>query len=377
MSQPATETAPTTTEPQTTAPPAEVAATEAAPATPAVNPRDDLKAAIEAHKAALGMTGKKDEEPPPAEPEKPDEAAAPAETKEEPKTDAQPAQDAAQATPAAPVEPDSPPDIIARYLKQERAARAAKKQAEEAAAAAKAEQEAARAARETAEKARQATDELMALAKSNPQAAVRKLLGDATLRDSTVLYDLITSLDDKNGTAAPTQTEEERVAALVAREIETRKAAEQREAEAARVKAEQQRQAENKANREIYFSGLAEEFKANAAKYPFLAAEAVSTAEMDTWIGQQFNANHVLPSPDAIFAHFDGVQKKRAERLAAALHKTGGPTPPVTPQQKPSPNTALKVTVDSRGKAPTRTDERKSFRDEREEIMQRLERTRA
>lgn len=375
MSQTATETATTTHTDTAITTPAEAAPAATPAQAAAVDPRDDLRAAIAEHKAALRM---KDEPvaQAPAEGDKPTETATLAEVKEEPKTDAQAAQEA-QGTPAAPAETDSPPDVIARYLRQERAARAAKKQAEEAAAASKAEQEAARVAKETAEKARQTTDELMALAKSNPKEAVRKLLGDSTLRDSSVLYDLMTGLDEKG--EAPKQTEEERVVALVSREIEIRKAAEQKVEEEARVQAEQKRQAENKQNREIYFTGLAEEFKANSTKYPFLAAGGMKISEIDTWIGEQFAATHVLPTPDAIFTHFDGVQKKVAEKLAAALHKTGGPTPPATPQsgQKPSPNAALKVGVDSRGKPPVKTGEHKSFRDEREEIMQRLDRTRA
>jgi hypothetical protein len=131
--------------------------------------------------------------------------------------------------------------------------------------------------------------------------------------------------------------------------------------EAARLAAEKEAQAKDaeasKRGKEAYFTGLQEEYKARAADYPFLTAEAVDRPEIDAWMQQEYNRTLKIPTPQQVLDHFEEVQKARAARLAAPWQRLNGgqnPTPAPT-GQKPvqgNPSAALRVGVDTQGKAP-------------------------
>lgn len=374
---------------------------DTAPATPARPP--ELVAAMEAHKASLDARlgkGARASEHESTEPAGASSAAPAAQTTQDevkgkegaPEVQPEASGEQASSTPdkAAQRTEDTPADVIGKYLRQTRLAEEARKQAAAEASAAKAAAEEAKRAHEAAEAAkreaaqeRAKAAELRELAKTKPDEAIRRLVGDTALRDSTVIIDLVEKLGkgeaiEAEGTQGLTQEQiiERVVAAVKAQQEADRKAeAEKQEAEAAKTAQEKAKEIE--ANRAAYFTGLNGEFEAKRHLYPFMASKrgGVSREAIDQWLQSRYAQTHALPSPDQIFEHFNEECRQEAlaysKSLGIPTQTSGQPKPPTL-----SPSAAIKTGVDSRGKPPVPTTPL-SLKDERELIVRRLEQTSA
>lgn len=357
------------------APPAQAPA--AAPPAPAA---DDLAAAVAAHQAQIRESaGRTDvsaevallESGTPAAATTTPDAAKPAEGE-------QPAAATTEtATEAKPVEEtaDKVSDNIARYLRQERLARQDRQ-------AAKAEREALAAERvkleaERAERSKEA--DLRALAKTNPVAATKALLGDDTLRGNFVI-ELLNQLAAEESGQPVQLTDAQREAAIVEKAKAAiraeQEAAAAKEREAAEVKRQQQ-VADNARGKEAFFTGLATQFKAERDKYPFLAAEPVDVPVIDRWLESEFNRTGKVATPAEIFTHFESLQEARAQRLAGVLGKKNGVTTaqPAAPVKTNAAAAPVARPQDTRGSAPVTPSAhgKPTFKSEREAIIARLE----
>jgi len=314
--------------------------------------------------------------------------AAPAATGEaQPAAQAPTPQAADPTQPAPAAEPEKPQDTVASsvglYLRQKRAAEQAEKRA-------KAEAESARAAKASAEAeaakataAEKAAAELAELAKTDPVAAIRKLVGDERLNGSTAIVDLVNALAGQE--TKPELTEEQRVAAIAAKveaDIRAKLKAEQEEAEAKRVAeakaAEDAREQRNMAAKEAFFIGLDAELKASYDKYPLLEAkQGFSTKAAEEWIEERFKATGKPPLPHEIFTHFEQEYERDADAFIAARQKRMGaqPAPSVQPAQaQRSPAAAIApatTQADSRGRV-VNHNEPTDYLQRREEMLRRL-----
>jgi hypothetical protein len=285
-------------------------------------------------------------------------------------------------TPAAPAEApaveakpavEKPPEDavaanIAKYLRQERLASQERK-----AIAAERETIKAQTVAIESERANRAKEQdLRELAKRDPVAATKALLGDETLR-GTFVVDLINKLSADDSGVVPQITEEQR-SELITKQAEERVMAKLKAEEAERVKkAEEETNAKNAQGKEAFFVGLGQQFQLESDKYPFLAAEGVPTREMDAWIESQFNATRKIPAPAAIFEHFDKVQEARAQRFIAAHQKRASvaTAPASLPSERPAPSTL--ATNDTRGKPLRSAEPGETLKQQRERIAASLD----
>lgn len=252
------------------------------------------------------------------------ETAPPAET-----TAAEPGQ-AAETTEAKPADAEPPKDSvadrIAAYLQQERRL----KQQQTKLAADRAAVEAERAQIEAAKAQKQKEVDLRELAKKDPYAAVKQLLGDETLRGSFVV-DMLNRLSaEESGQVVETdQQREDRIAKqaeerAIAR-IKAEREAEEKARADARAKEEADLAKKNAAGKEAFFLGLHEQLKADIDKYPYIAAnDGIAPGEVDKWMQQQFAQTGKIPSHTEIFTHFNSQYAAEAERHWRSYMKING-----------------------------------------------------
>lgn len=324
-----TDTATVTEAAPSSAPTAEAPATPAPP--PVSAPAEDLAAAVAAHTTqirgqAAGRTDRSAEDVllgPRSS------TAVLSGTAEQAATDASAVHTTeVQGQQAAKPEPDPVATNIARYLEQTRLAREARKAAQQEREAVARERQAIEA--ERAERAKETS--LRELAKRDPVAATKALLGDQTLRGNFVV-DLLNRMAAEEAGQEPQVSEAEREAQLVEKTRAAIKAEQDAEEAARKAEADRQRQVQTEQNqraKEAFFTGLVEQFKGTREQYPFLAAEPVDIPTIDKWLEGEFQRTGKIATPAEIFAHFETQQEARAQKLAAVVERKrgGAATPP-------------------------------------------------
>jgi hypothetical protein len=265
---------------------------------------------------------------------------------------------AAEAAKEEPKKEDEVPAALAQYLRDKRAVgkRAAEVEKEKASLAEQ---------RSALEAERKATTEQIARAKrveelkaSNPIKAIEEMFGTDALK-GTLAFDLLARSAELSGEAEPTP---ERIAESAAarakleimQEIKADEDAKAKAKADSDAKAEEARRADNARGKEAFFVGLDAQFDEVRDQYPFLSSDVLSADEVDEFMAGHFGPGKTnqLPTPDAIFKHFEDVRERAAEKHAATLARKRGTTSAQSAPAKPSPAAAIVrgATVDTRGR---------------------------
>ena len=248
--------------------------------------------------------------------------------------------------PAPPAE-DAVAKNIARYLRQQREVKVERANLAR-------DREAFQAEQQARAKEMEALQRFQSAKAKDPVTAVEELLGEDTLQGTFVL-DLMERMKQKDPATPLSQEKVIEIASQRAAALNEAKMREQQEQSAKAQAARQQEQIDR--NKEVFFTGLQTQFLANAAnaeKYPYLAAAPVETPEVDDVIQAHFAATKQIPTPDMIFAHFDKMQERKAQKLLEVARKRAGGTAPAAPTAAKSATRAPVVaTVDSRGRPST------------------------
>ncbi|HEX9116212.1 MAG TPA: hypothetical protein VGA61_09105 [Anaerolineae bacterium] len=194
---------------------------------------------------------------------------------------------------------------------------------------------------------------LEAAAKTDPLKAIELLLGPDALTGNLPFQLIDAAVARQQGKPAPTPEEQE--SALIAKvKAEAVKEMETKQAEAAKKQADEL-QARREAGKASYFSQLDAYTKANASKYPLMAAEGIDVTDAETFIDSHYATTGKLATADEVLGHFEKQLEARAERLAAIIAARKGTATaaaaPATPAA--SPASGAKPAVDTRGKAST------------------------
>lgn len=391
----AASTATTTPAAATTEGPAAATTTEAAPAAQAApTMADDLRAAIAEHAAELdAMGGKPKELDKPADGDaKPDAAAAPDKKPDADKPaegekkdgEAKPEDKPAEEKPK-----DEVAETVAKYLRQHERAVAREKEAKDRTAALEKDRADFAKQQEAFAQTQTTVNRLVQLVQTKPVEAIEFLLGSQALRDenSTIITDLIDHVAKLRGGASPVaaQSEEERIAAKVREGIEADRKAREDAEKAAKDKAESDRKTNRSQAFASYITGLAEEFNANADKYPFLQAQPIVKAEfsqIDEFLQSYFNQNARLATGKEVLSHFEKLRETVALRHAEVLRKTGRisadivqPAATAKPGAKTTSPAIGTNSVDARGVSAAPNGYERSLEDERDEIARNLDKT--
>lgn len=344
---------------------APVPAQEAAPAAPAADA--GLADAIREHaqkiqaNVASAKMRRDGEDARQVEPEQAAEQA-------KPEAEAAPAEQATEAEQAkATTEQDADDrlaEALARYTREARALSQRQKELDR-------RQREADAAKQAEAADRDAFARFMAAKSKDPLAAIEELLGkDVFGGDFLLKVAQRASAEDPE-----TMTDEQKQAILAARvQAETLKAIEEKQkAEEERRQAEAKRQ--NDESKERYFTTVQAQFLAAQQEYPFLAADPVPVDEMDATVIAYYNQTRVLPSPEQLLQHFNGLRKQKAERMAKTLGlvapKTAPAAAPVAAAKPVQASARPSVDTGGRPASPLRTP--KDYREHREDIIRRLE----
>lgn len=267
-----------------------------------------------------------------------------------------------EVTPAAAVEPvkakeDEVPAALAQYLREKRAVgrRSAEIEREKAALAKQREEFAAErsATSEQVERAKR----LHELKERDPLKAIEEMFGADALK-GTLPFDLLARSAELSGEAAPTP---ERIAEAAAARAKLEIMAEMKAKEEATAKAsadaaakqEAEQKAANERGKEAFFVGLAAQFDDVRDQFQFLSTEGIDIPEVDAYMMAEFNRTRQLPAPMDVFRHFEEIQERKAEKLAATLAKKRGAATEPAKTGKASAAVAPAARVDTRGRAPT------------------------